>query len=67
MTYQALKFGYACSDHPEARVETAVGLFTRKAIGLKWSHQEERDGLLDAAQGLSAEDRKKVRLVAVVR
>ncbi len=59
--------GFACVDPPEARVAAAVSVHTREAIGLKFYREAEHAGLYRAILGLSAEDRRKVRLVAAVR
>jgi hypothetical protein len=59
--------GYACVDPPESRVAAAVRIYTHKPIGLKYYSENEQAALFQAILGLSADDRRKVRLVASVR
>ncbi len=71
MTYyrrsEAERLGFACVDHPAKRIAAAVGLFTRKPIGVKWSSPREERWLSKAVGELPVEDRAKVDLVYIYR
>jgi len=56
---EVFKHGYACKDDPDSRVASAVSLYTRKPIGLKWHVEQEHIELLAAIKSLPREHRAK--------